>query len=222
VVVAILGIGAFLLLGGDDDDGVAADDTTTTTEEVTTTTAEATTTTEAETTTTEADETTTTAGDTGTTGVPGEAGFTQIRDDTGELVVEVPDTWTDVDGSPLNANSPNVQASTDLAGFRGLAASGISYSRLENPNVDVDATLDFLMSGQVGNCTVGDRVDYSDAIFTGRIQFLSNCAPGGGELRILVANATDGRAVEVSTYLVAPDGDDVHQHILDTFTLVQG
>jgi hypothetical protein len=220
LVLAILGVGAFLLLSGgdDDEDDVATEQEDEDEEETTTTEAEEeTTTTEAEeeTTTTEAEETTTSSVDDG-----GELAFTQITDDTGSLVVEVPDTWTDVDGTSLGDGAPNVQASSDLSAFRQLAASGVSFTLLNQQNADPDTTLDFLQSGQEDGCTVEERQDYTDGVFTGRLQELSDCGGQGVTLIIIVASNEAGQSVEVSTVIVPPDPvQEIEQHIIETFNL---
>jgi hypothetical protein len=217
VVLAILGVGGFLLLSGDDDEGdeVSTEEEEDEDEEITTTT-EA----EEETTTTTAPEETTTSSTTATTAPSGELVFTGITDDTGQLVVEVPDTWTDVDGTSLGDGAPNVQASTDLAAFRQTQASGISYTLLNEPNVDPNATLDFLTSDFVDSCTVQERQDYDDSVFVGRLQELSDCGGQGITLVVIVASNAGGQSVEVSTVIVPPDEvDPIVQRIIETFNL---
>ena len=226
VVLAILGIGAFLLLsGGDDDDGedVAIererdedeDEDDEENEETTTTEAEETTTSQAE---EEPEETTTSAA--GGEEPAGTITFAGITDNSGQLVVEVPDTWTQVDGSPLGDGAPNVQASTDLAAFRQLAASGISFTLLNQQNADPDTTLDFLTAGQVGSCEEQPRQDYDDTVFTGRLQELRNCGGQGVTLITIVASNAAGQSVEVSTVIVPPDPvEEIEQHIIETFNL---
>jgi hypothetical protein len=221
-VLAILGVGAFLLLSGgdDDDDDVATEqeeDGDEEDEEETTTTTEA----EEETTTsTAAEDTTTTATDDTVAEDPGALAFTPITDESGVLTVEVPDTWTDVDGRPLGDGAPNVQASTDLTAFRQLQASGLSFTLLNQQNADPDTTLDFLTSGQVGGCEVQPRIDYSDGVFTGRLQELSNCGGQGITLIVIVASNAAGQSVEVSTIIVPPDPlQEIEEHIIQTFNL---
>jgi len=217
-VLAILGVGGFLLLGGDDDEGedvtFERDDED---DEETTTTAEGTTTSV-----TEVDDTTTSTPETGTTVADGgELAFTRITDDSGQLVVEVPDTWVQVDGTPLGDGAPNVQASTDLAAFRQLGASGISFTLLTQQNADPDTTLDFLTSDHVDSCEVREREDYTDGVFTGRLQELSNCGGQGITLVVIVASNEAGQSVEVSTVIVPPDPlDEIEQRIIDTFNIV--
>lgn len=216
LVLAILGVGAFLLLSGDDED----DDVATEQDEETTTTEdddeETTTTAEPDETTTSAAETTTTAPEDG----GGELAFTEVTDDSGTLVVEVPDTWTEVDGTALGDGAPNVQASSDLAAFRQLAASGISFTLLNQQDADPDATLDFLQSGQEDGCTVEERQDYTDGVFTGRLQELTDCGGQGVTIIIIVASNEAGQSVEVSTVIVPPDPvEEIEQHIIETFNL---
>jgi hypothetical protein len=222
VLVAILGVGGFLLLGGDDgdddartpierddddreDDGDDEETTTTAAPDETTTTTEA------------PEETTTTVPPDG--GAP--TGFTQVSDDTGRLVVQVPDTWTDVDGRPLSENELNVQASPDLEAFRSFQASGVSFSLLGQQNADPDVTLDFLMSGQTDRCELGPRTDYSDGVFTGRQQNLLNCDGAGITLLIIVASNAAGDSVEVSTIIVPPDEvGPIHGQIVASFNVL--
>ena len=228
VLLAILGVGAFLLLSGgdDDDDDVATeqdedDDEDENDDDEDTTTTEAEEDEETTTTAAEDEETTTTAVDDTVPGDPGELTFTQISDDTGTLVVEVPDTWTDVDGAPLGANSPNVQASTDLAAFRqGLGASGLSFTLLEQQNVDPDATLDFLTASHLEACEEQPREDYTDGVFTGRVQQLLNCGPQAAALIVIVATNDAGQSVEVSTVIVPPDPlEEIERRIIETFNI---
>lgn len=220
VVLAILGVGGFLLLGGDDDDDDArvgfdreeAQDEDDEDDEETTTTAGD----DDVTTTTAADETTTTT----EAEAPAELTFVPISDDSGRLTVEVPDTWTDVDGTPLGDGAPNVQASTDLAAFRQLSASGISYTLLNQQNADPDATLDFLTSSHVDNCDVREREDYDDGVFTGRLQQLDDCGGAGVTLIVIVASNAAGQSVEVSTVIVPPDPvQEIELHIIETFNV---
>ena len=225
IALAILGIGGFLLLsGGDDDDDdeiVAVDDDDD--EETTTTTTEP----EEDTTTTTAaaEETTTTAAveDTTTT-APAEGGtitFTGITDNTEQLVVEVPDTWTDVDGRPLSPTSPNVQASTNLAGFREGTASGVSYTLLEEQNADPDSTARLPhrrpRRGLRGAGAPGLRATRSSSV---GLQELTNCGGQGITLIVIVASNEAGQSVEVSARSAADPVEEIVQHIIDTFNIV--
>jgi serine protease Do len=211
VLLLLLGVGGFFLFSGDDDVADDVEETTTTEEE--------------ETTTTEGEETTTTGENGG-----GEQEFVAIADDTGVLVVEVPVEWTDVDGAPIggDVNRPNVQASTDVQAFRsGFDVPGMSFSRVGF--VDPDAGLDLLGGftdpsptsfDQV--CTPGERNDYSDPVFEGRIQFFEDCL-GIGTLYVqVVANPIGSQdfSVEINFQLTVNDDPAIGDHILATFNVV--
>ncbi|MBA2280610.1 MAG: hypothetical protein H0W25_05145, partial [Acidimicrobiia bacterium] len=221
IVLLILGVGGFLLFGGKDDE-VATNDTTTTTEDpddTTTTTEEVeetTTTTEVEAPTTSAEEETTT---TTTIEDPGEPGFTTVQDDTGLLVVQVPDTWTDVNGVALPDGSANLFAAPSIDQFTQFLGSGLSYTSLNGPQ-DPDAVIDFLINqnGLTEGCAVvGTREDYSDPVFTGRKQQFDGCGASNATVVELVAADATGRAVELTMVIIAPDTLDAVTQIENTF-----
>lgn len=217
VVLALLAGGAFLLLGGDDDgdeDDVAIEREDRDDDEETTTT-------------TEAEETTTTAGAEATTTTAPEAGggeeltFVQVQDDSGALVLEVPDFWT-VDGRPLGDGAPNVIAAEDLTAFTTeLASSGVSYTRLASPNADPDTTIDFVADtkGLFEACTVGERADYTDGVFTGRRQQFDDCGASGIQITEIVASRADGVSVQVTIGLMPGDDPGIVDRIEQTFNL---
>jgi hypothetical protein len=218
VVLALLAGGAFFLLGGDDDgdeDDVAIEREDRDDAEETTTTTEA----EETTTTAEADATTTTAPEDGGGGE--ELTFTQVQDDSGALVLEVPDFWT-VDGRPLGDGAPNVIAAEDLTAFTTeLASSGVSYTRLAAPNADPDTTIDFVADtkGLFEACTVGERVDYSDGVFTGRRQQFDDCGASGIQITEIVGTRADGVSVQVTIGLMPGDDPGIVDRIEQTFNL---
>lgn len=223
VVVAILGVGGFLLFGGGDDE-VAGDDTTTTEDpdDTTTTTEE-----EPDDTTTTTEETTTSTTappqTTATTAPPG-SGTVLLEDDSGRLIVTVPDDWVG-DGRPLTNGLANLQASDDLAAFQGSAAvSGLSYSQLQG-SPSPDSVIDLLANGNNLNnaCTPQARQDYTDGVFTGRIQEFTECNGNGTRFIELAAFVTTDPTItiELTVILVPPDGNDILQLILNTFNIRQ-
>ena len=209
VVVLVGALAAFFLTKGGSDDNVAADSTTTTTEQA-----------DDETTTTSGDETTTTTAPPDANNPLGGITFVQVADDTGAITVEVPDSWVQVDGRPLNDGSPNVQASPDLNALRtSFDVSGVSFTLLAQP-VDPDAGIDFITSnnGVAASCQAGERSDYSDGVFTGKFQEFSNCGGTGTSFVQIVASRADtGQGVEVSVQLVAADPIEIALHIAETF-----
>jgi hypothetical protein len=156
-------------------------------------------------------------------------GFVIVEDSTGRLTVEVPETWSDVDGRPLSnpdaGEIPNVQASVDLSEFRSnIATSGVSYSLIPNTQ-EVDQALDFLVR-QVGYdtlCTDAGRVDYDDGEFVGRLQRMENCGNVGTTAVFVVASPADSQdlSVEINYQLAADAAPEIGDRILATFRVDQ-
>lgn len=219
LVIAALAGGAFFLLSGgdDDDDDVAADDTETTVEDEEDEEEDETTTTEAE---DEDEETTTTAPeDDPLAGID----FVPLTDATGQLIVEVPSDWTDTSLALEGASFASIQASTDLAAFRtAFVVPGMSFSLLNQPPANFDQVLDFLAASAniPANCTTTGKDDYTDGVFTGRLEVWENCAEIGTTIVMIVAARDDGRTIEISTQL--PEGEplEIALHIAQTFNTV--
>jgi hypothetical protein len=223
VVLALLGGGAFFLLGGDDDgdEDVAAQEDEDEDEETTTTEEE-----DEETTTTEAaDDTTTTepdVDDTTTTPEVVDPGltFAQAQDDTGRLVVEVPDFWQ-VNGAPLGDGTPNIIAAEDIQAFvSGFQSSGLSYTLL-NGTADPDATIDFLATTNnlFAACEEEPREDYTDGVFTGRRQVFANCEGSGITIVDIVGTTAAGVSIDITMALAPDDPFDIITRIEQTFNL---
>jgi len=214
VVLALLAGGAFLLLGGDDGEEEEAriereedeeeDETTTTTEaEETTTTTEA-----------EAEETTTTEAEDGA-----EQQFDQVTDDTGLLVVEIPVEWTDRETAP-QGTQPAIVASTDLAtARRDFTVPSMGLVVVSNTPADHDAVLDAAAAlANLNNaCTPGEREDYDDNVFTGRIQVFTGC--GGIDTTVIeiAGNNAAGLSITVSIQLTVADPPEIADRIIETF-----
>jgi hypothetical protein len=222
-LLALFGLGTFLLFGDDDGDD-AATATTEEQEQDQTTTSGAD---DGSTTTGPADETTTTAA------ADGE--FVGITDDTGALTVDVPAEWSAVDGEPLPAESggqvPNVQASTDLEEFRTTyAASGVDFTALDPavvPSADpsnMDGLLDAFSAaaGSRGTapgdaCTSEGREDYDDGVFTGRLERFALCDGAGDVVIIAAADADRSYSVVVQVVLTTPTDEAALDQIIRTF-----
>jgi serine protease Do len=167
-----------------------------------------------------------TADTAGATAAAADEGFVTVQDATGQLSVDVPEDWTDVDGRPFavaetGGEIPNLQAATDLAAFRSnIAVSGLSYSLIDRAQ-DVDTTLDFLVH-QVGYdviCTDAGRFEYGDGEFAGRLQRLENCGNTGTVAIFVVANPTDGSdfSIEINYQLSADERPEVAERMRSSF-----
>jgi serine protease Do len=151
--------------------------------------------------------------------------YVGISDDSGAIVVEVPSSWVEIDGSPwidegtviggqlLAAPSIDGYSNTfDIPGIQILA----SYDLAGNT---MDELLDFFDFSD--SCTVGSRSDYEDPIFTGRFDIYTDCAGQGTVIAVVAAEPADQSFAVIIIGQAITDADlEALDHVLDTFNLV--
>jgi hypothetical protein len=215
VVLALLA-GAFFFLGGDDDDGGEEGGDTTFQRD------------DDEDPDDDDDETTTTdAGDTTTTEADGttvDAGFVNLVDETGRLTVDVPADWTDVILAP-DEGLPRILAATDANAFEtGFSEPGLDL-RLLSANLapeQFDSSLDTVANtiGLPNSCTSQGKQDYTDGVFTGRMEVWGECAGVGTSMALLFANQADGQTIFLGLQLTAEDDPAIADEISGSFLIV--
>jgi serine protease Do len=114
------------------------------------------------------------------------AGFMLCWDDTYNLSVEVPDYWTDVDGSKWNFNgtdigyavmaAPSLQDYRDYYGVEGMFFGASDTFAQIGGYVEF---LDYYGEDYKANCTLVGRYDYNDGVYRGKYDLYTNC--GGSE-----------------------------------------
>lgn len=240
VAVVLLGVGLAACSGGDDE---SADSTTT----------EA----PAETTTTVAvfdpgDDSTTTTGDTASpegddqraaiddfmSGIQEDTGaeaatesytFERIEDETGQLSVEAPTEWSDVDGRVAtlgNLTLPDLRASTDMDEYNAsFDVPGMEFRATSDSSTgDPRAVLAEYASRSEGSCTEDLGVQsYSDPLYTGVSQVFTGCGGAGASFVWTVVqpiDTTDGDYIAVVGVQILSDADiEALGRILETFVV---
>lgn len=151
--------------------------------------------------------------------------YVAISDDSGAIVVEVPASWVEVDGSPwvdegvvvggqlLAAPSIEGYSTTySTPGVQLLAANDFGGSTM-------DELLDFFDFS--ADCTFDGRSDYEDPIFTGRFDLYINCAGQGTVIAVVAAEPADQSFAVIIIGQAITDADlEALDHVLDTFNLV--
>jgi serine protease Do len=151
--------------------------------------------------------------------------FVAISDDSGAIVVEVPASWVEIDGSPwldqgtviggqlLAAPSIDGYSNTfDIPGIQILASYDLAGSTM-------DELLDFFDFSD--DCTVGSRSDYEDPVFTGRFDIYTDCAGQGTVIAVVAAEPADQSFAVIIIGQAITDADlEALDHVLDTFNLV--
>lgn len=153
-------------------------------------------------------------------------GFQAITDDTGQLYMEVPTSWSQVDGSAWIGSDGNqlglkVDASPDLDGFNNsFGTPGVSFKVSDSLGSSVTDLADAVDLSS--NCTYGGREDYSDGFYTGVADFWENCGSAGSTFLVLVAQPADASyLVALEVNMVSEADNTALQQILDTFILQQ-
>lgn len=156
------------------------------------------------------------------------SGFVAVSDDSGAITVEVPAEWGEVNGvaSPIiegEEDGPALTASPDIDGFVDTyevpgvqirASSGILQEYDEDTLLD---NFDFSNACERD----GERQDYDDGTYTGRIEAWTNCDGVESQEILAVAATPQDRSFMVHVHIQSVSQADVEaaQRILETFVV---
>jgi hypothetical protein len=120
-------------------------------------------------------------------------GYVPLIDDTGSIVVAVPEAWTDITTAPTEnedgSQRPYLAASPDLDSFRATFDNpGVVYSAFPftaDPLTLIDEY------GLRRGCETLEVKTYEDPVFVGVVQVGTNCGPNGMTWNMVVANPAD-------------------------------
>jgi serine protease Do len=149
--------------------------------------------------------------------------YLEVTDDSGQILVEVPSSWSDIDTASFDAGDggpvPYIAASPSLDRYQTTYTTpGLEFA-LFGPVDDLDdalATFSF-----AGECTDGGIDDYADPIFTGRFQLWTDCSGTETVVIVLTAVPADGAYTAVITVQATSDADlEALDHIFNTFNVI--
>ena len=157
--------------------------------------------------------------------------YTQVTDDYGAIVVEVPSGWNDVDGSAWidegDVIGASIWAAPDLDGFINTwATPGLIF------NVSDDLArlggyvqlLDIYRDLYIGSCELDGRYDYDDGYYRGKFDYFVKCGgAGGADFLILTAVPIDTSVkllILVEVQILSNADVDAADRILATFDVV--
>lgn len=161
----------------------------------------------------------------GQSGAPA-AGYVSLDDATGLLTVEVPDTWTDVNLGPDEADDgtvrPMISASPNRQSFlETFDTPGLLYVAFPAGS-DLNELLRFY-DWPPEVCQDGGITPYDDGLFTGSRQTWTNCGSSAASVTFVAANPpTNDFTAWLYIQTVTPADDQALRHILDTFTYYEG
>lgn len=142
----------------------------------------------------------------------------EVTDDSGSVRVEVPVEWSDVDGRPLQDFGPSLYASPNLESFNNtFDTPGVIIEATSNRTAaDIETSLDEIDFS--GSCTYVGREPYTDALYTGSLDFYSDCGGAGTVIVVLAVTPEDGSYMARLLIQAVEQRDlTAADHILATF-----
>jgi serine protease Do len=159
------------------------------------------------------------------------SGYTTVTDDYGAIQMDIPNEWSDVDGSAWvdsgDVIGSSIWASADLNTF---------VNSWDQPGVIFDVSndlaklggyvqlLDYERQSYVDACELDNRYDYDDGYYRGKYDLFKNCGGAGGPWYLILSAVPSDNSqaflmlVEVQ---IQSDRDlEALDHILNTFDVV--
>jgi len=146
--------------------------------------------------------------------------YVNVSDDSGSITVDVPASWTDIDGTAVPEIGPSIWASPDLDSFLATYDTPgvmVEATGLEGP-ADLQRVLDDIDFSD--SCTYNGRTEYTDAFYEGLLDEYVDC--GGEGASVFVVVVTDEAQTLVARVLVQavePRDLDAADRILATFVV---
>lgn len=149
--------------------------------------------------------------------------YVRITDDSGALVMEVPEEWDDVDGSPWTVDSGEVIGAKLTAQPTGAVDGPLVYlsATVTNPDkFDADALLDQTSFEDTCGKYEG-RNDYADQVYTGRVDQYSECGDANAVTFVVIAAPEDMSYFTLMMVVALTDADlEAADRVFNTFEVV--
>jgi hypothetical protein len=114
-------------------------------------------------------------------------GYNTCTDDTGNIQVDVPDTWMEVNGGTWTYNNQNIgvaiSAAPSLSDFQQYYNSEGMFFGASDTFAQIGGYVEFLdyyTGFYSGDCTLQGRFTYNDGIYRGKYDQYSACGGSGG------------------------------------------
>jgi serine protease Do len=157
--------------------------------------------------------------------------YVQITDDFEAIVVEVPATWTEVDGRPWQDGEEvigaSIYAAPDLDGFLNTWTTPGVVFNVSNDLAQLGGyiqLLDIFREDFTQACELVDRYDYNDGYYRGSFDYFTRCGGSdGSEMLILSAVPIDTAQellILVEVQILSDADVDAADRILATFDVI--
>jgi serine protease Do len=158
-------------------------------------------------------------------------GYVDVADAYSSIAVEIPEAWSDTDGSEwMDGNDvigASISAAPDLDAYnRTWDAPGMFFGVSDDlarlgGHVQI---LDAIRPDYLSDCKLDGRSDYNDGYYRGKADLFYNCGgPGGSQTLVLSAVPTDNSqafTILLIVQMVNPEDEDFAIHALDTFRVI--
>jgi serine protease Do len=158
------------------------------------------------------------------------SGYNTCKDDTGNIQVDVPDTWTDVNGGSWTYNGQNIgvaiSAAPNLSDFQNYYNVEGIFLGASNTFAQIGGYVEFLdyyTDAYKQNCTYSGRFDYNDGVYRGKYDQYTQCGGiGGHDAYVLSAvDIVDPTSKIILVEIqVSPNDTDTVNHILGSFYIL--
>lgn len=149
--------------------------------------------------------------------------FVTVTDDSGIVSVQLPDTWSEVDGSSFETEDGqtvyDIVASTDLEAFRdNWDISGVEVSAVA-AGTDPDEVLASLKELPNAECTLNNEGEYDDGMYVGEFSYWTDCGGIPTDYAVIVGMDEDETHVIAVRVQMATEIDQtaVYEKIKETF-----
>ncbi len=153
--------------------------------------------------------------------------YQTIADNSGQLQVEVPGAWGDIQGDGWTIDGQSiglgVMAAPSIDGFlNSWDTPGMFFGATSDAGILADPGSLLSSYDLSGSCGYDGRFDYSDSVYTGAYDVYSNCGGTGTYYVVLVALPESGAYVTmVQAQIVSSADEAALDRILNSFIVVE-
>lgn len=149
--------------------------------------------------------------------------YTTITDDSGQLQVEVPAEWSQVQGTPLvladgTELGPQIIAAGDLQVYASsYNVPGMEFAATaSSAEFTTTSLLDAV--GPSAECTSAGREPYDDGLYTGEMELWQSCGGTGTQVVTIAAEPAGGEFIAVLFVQIVSEADlEALDRIIQTF-----
>lgn len=159
------------------------------------------------------------------TGAPDSAAsyrdYVSITDDSGQLTLDVPAEWSDIDGSAWVLDGEeiglSVTAAPSIAGFNDTwETPGVFFGVTDQFDATTDELLDAYDFSE--SCTLDSRSPYSDAVYTGSFDVWTGCGGADTLLVVVGVEPEDASYLGLVVVQVVSEADlEALDRVIETF-----